>query len=219
MGYNLITFRDLKMERAKKPFLLLRHDVDFSLERSLTMANLEARENIRSTYFVLMTSPLYSLFSEEGIRALAALARNHEIGYHFDRSFLGDLSPEEGLRRELRILEHHIGNKIHAFAEHNPISSAASLKLRGYVNAYSLESIKYLSDSVQNWREGCFCLHLGQHDKIQVLVHPEWWTATGSERRKILNKMEHRMISNLRRLYRGTRRMHAQYLRRVVNLY
>ena len=46
--------------RKSKKFLILRHDVDFSLDYALQMAQKEAQNKIRSTYFILLHSPFYN---------------------------------------------------------------------------------------------------------------------------------------------------------------
>ena len=55
--------------------LLLRHDVDLSLDAALRMAEVEAAAGARATYFLMTGSVFYNLDSHEGERALAAAAR------------------------------------------------------------------------------------------------------------------------------------------------
>jgi hypothetical protein len=38
-----------------------------------------------------------------------------------------------------------------------------------------LEYLKYISDSRRNWRQECMCHHTGVDDKMQILLHLEWW--------------------------------------------
>jgi hypothetical protein len=38
-----------------------------------------------------------------------------------------------------------------------------------------LEYLKYISDSRRNRRQECMCHHIGVDDKMQILVHLEWW--------------------------------------------
>ena len=45
--------------------LLLRHDVDFSLEFAHKLASLEFNQDIRATYFLMLTSNMYNLVSSE----------------------------------------------------------------------------------------------------------------------------------------------------------
>ena len=38
-----------------------------------------------------------------------------------------------------------------------------------------LEYLKYISDRRRNRRQECMCHHIGVDDKMQILVHSEWW--------------------------------------------
>lgn len=49
--------------------LILRHDVDQSLEQSLKIAIIENRYNIKSTFFLWLSSPFYNIF-EKNIQIL-----------------------------------------------------------------------------------------------------------------------------------------------------
>ena len=48
---------------------------------------------------------------------------------------------------------------------------------------------KYLSDSVQYWRENCFCNHYNNFTKLQILTHPALWTDEGLSRSEILPRI------------------------------
>ena len=53
--------------------LLLRHDVDLSLDAALRMAELEADAGATATYFLMTESVFYNLASPEGVGAIARL--------------------------------------------------------------------------------------------------------------------------------------------------
>src|SRR6266487_6335764 len=57
-------FEDFPLSDISKRYLILRHDVDFSPEAALRMAQLEFKLGIRATYFLLFSSPSYNLLSE-----------------------------------------------------------------------------------------------------------------------------------------------------------
>ena len=46
---------------------------------------------------------------------------------------------------------------------------------------------KYLSDSGQFWREGCLCQNLNKYERLQVLIHPMWWSRDGLSRDEIMD--------------------------------
>ena len=53
--------------------LILRHDVDLSLDGALAVAEVEAEEGAWSTWFLMTRSVFYNLASPEGERAIARL--------------------------------------------------------------------------------------------------------------------------------------------------
>ena len=63
--------------------VLLRHDVDLSLDAALRMAELEAEAGATATYFLMTESVFYNLASSEGQSALERLrALGHGVGLH-----------------------------------------------------------------------------------------------------------------------------------------
>ena len=63
--------------------VILRHDVDLSLDAALRMAELEADAGARATYFLMTGSVFYNLGSHEGESAIARLRElGHRVGLH-----------------------------------------------------------------------------------------------------------------------------------------
>ena len=77
--------------------VILRHDVDTSLSQAVRLAELEAEEGVCSTWFVLLRTDFYNVFSRAGAEALERIrSLGHEIGLHFDEaSYVPALEPEE----------------------------------------------------------------------------------------------------------------------------
>ena len=67
-GYLFAPFGDAEilLESGNRPFILLRHDIDFDLEAAARMARIEQEEGLRATYFFLIRTLHYNLFSREG---------------------------------------------------------------------------------------------------------------------------------------------------------
>ncbi len=186
--YAFISFEEAAGEGAPDRYVLLRHDVDFSLENALPLAEREAELGIRATYFVLPHGP-YNLLGPPSFGQLRRiLDLGHHLGVHYDVGFYAahGLAPRESLLAEARLLEERFSTRVAVAAEHNPglVPRPTGLTTEPLHDAYAprfRSDIRYLSDSCQFWREGCFCHVLGERQapRIQVLVHPLWWSETG----------------------------------------
>ena len=187
-NYNTIFFTEYNTPGKN---LLLRHDVDISVHRAYRLAQIESEVNVCSTFFLWMHSPAYSLFEEEIYDIIHRIMDlGHDIGLHFDYGFyerrkFGRDKILEHLAIEKKILEDMFGLSITAFSFHDPSSKVliqyTDENYCGMINAYSQylkEHYDYCSDSNGYWRyrrlEDVLLKMSGE--KLQVLLHPEWWT-------------------------------------------
>src|SRR5690606_11748332 len=84
--YNVISYDHIKATHKKK--LLLRHDIDFSLDYAHMMAAIEAENNIQATYFIMLRSPVYNALSRHSATLLREIVKmGHLIGLHFDAGY------------------------------------------------------------------------------------------------------------------------------------
>ena len=87
---NLLLSNGLKITKNwhKKNYhnnVLLRHDIDFSLEHALKIAEFEFKKKINSTYFFMSSSNMYNLFSKKNIEIVKKIKKfGHKISLHFD---------------------------------------------------------------------------------------------------------------------------------------
>jgi len=100
-------------------------------------------------------------------------------------------NPVDIIRKEIEILEEHFKTSVSVISAHDPsVSKKFEIRLPdSIVDAYSKQYTmqrKYLSDSVQYWREGCFCKHYKNYDSMQVLTHPIWWTKDNKGLKEIM---------------------------------
>ncbi|NHX36811.1 MULTISPECIES: polysaccharide deacetylase family protein [Halolamina] len=163
--------------------ILLRHDVDLSLEKAVTMAEIEASEGVQSTYFILLTSQLYNVLhtkSRERISHIQSLG--HNIGLHFSTHQYYDRDPGEEqlveqIKDERRVLNIVTGSPIKAVSFHIPPEWILRRSFDGFVSTYEerfFSDIPYRGDSNQRWREDP-PFESGYPEKGQVLVHPGLW--------------------------------------------
>jgi hypothetical protein len=158
--------------------LLLRHDVDLSLDAAIRLAELEADAGAEATYFLMTRSVFYNLASDEGERVLARLRElGHRVGLHAVHPHL-DLD-----ERFDPVL-----------AWHNPDPDFMRAPVAGAVNVMQepwFDPDHYRSDSNQRWRNGCPHEELaaGQFEWLQLLTHPEIWAYPGATMRETMMAM------------------------------
>lgn len=93
-GYAFYTFEEWCDGKAHGRYVILRHDVDLKAQNSLTIAQIEAKMGIRSTFYFRI---IPQSNQPEIIGSIVNLG--HEIGYHYE-----DLSLFQG--DEVKAIEH-----------------------------------------------------------------------------------------------------------------
>jgi hypothetical protein len=171
-GYRF-TFFDHDPEPRE---LLIRHDVDLSLEAAVRMAELEADASARATYFLMTESVFYNLASAEGRETLARLRDlGHAVGLHA-------VWPRAELDERFDPI----------VAWHNPDPEFMREPVDGAVNVMQAPYADlYRSDSNQHWRQGCPHEELaaGAFERLQLLTHPEIWAYPGETMRETMLAM------------------------------
>jgi hypothetical protein len=171
------------------PHLILRHDVDFSLDAARTMAEQEAELGVRSTYFILLRTEFYNFLSHAGQTALSRIAAcGHTIGLHFDAALYPQGGIEEAIAKECGVLEQASNQPVTVVSFHRPTADriGAADRLAGRINAYGPRFVKamgYCSDSRGSWHHGPPLEHPAflAGTALQLLTHPIWWQAPALE--------------------------------------
>ena len=199
-GYRPAAFADAERLLADGTrFVLLRHDIDFDLSSALAMARIEAEMALFSTWFVLVRTEHYNLFSAEGSRIVAEiLGMGHRLGLHFDCAAYPSTGLAEmnaGCDKEARVLEDWFGVEMPVVSIHRPpafvIGNAESLtapRLHTYLPLFT-RRIHYLADSRGLWRYGepldSAAFLAGQ--PLHLLIHPIWWRESETPPAQTLN--------------------------------
>ena len=194
-NFNIIPFCEVSKEHGS--YLLLRHDVDASLEAALKMAKVEHDLGLRSTYFVLFSYRFYNLFERNDLATLKQISGlGHEIGLHYDvvtyESYGQDM--KETLENEIELLECLLGKKVFSIARHNVSFMTGEDPFKGiksYINAYDPELCEsYVSDSCRSWflKDLARLLDLN-YMKVQLLIHPFLWTEDVCKRDAVLERL------------------------------
>ena len=105
--------------------VLLRHDIDISLQSAVKMARFEHSMGVKATYFIRLNSTFYNPFSQHEFPLLQEIINlGHDIGLHFDPSFYQNAGLDllEGVRREKNALGSMLGQEVNAISQHRPFS-------------------------------------------------------------------------------------------------
>ena len=210
--FPLIGYAEYKQHER---FVIWRHDVEYCVPEMSVLAQIDADEGIKSTFFVQLHSELYNFWDADTVRQIKQwVGWGHQLGLHFDCGYYGDEifeRIEETIEFEKNLLEEIYGAQIRSFSYHNPNSE--SLKYQGdyagLVNAYNKDffhgPIAYVSDSNGRWREQTIrdVLTDPRMTKAQVNTHDTWWT---DERIPQIQKLEAAILNGARQKitnYRG----------------
>ena len=163
--------------------VILRHDIDNSIEKAVQLAEIEAKLGVKSTYFVLMTSDFYNPASKKSLEGLRKIQKlGHEIGLHFDEMAYDGLEDVvSAIRKEAHLLSDILGTPITTVSMHRPSQKTldANYEIPGMINSYGkvfFNDFKYLSDSRRRWREPVLdIIKSGQYDRLHILTHAIWY--------------------------------------------
>lgn len=189
---------DYKQALARERFILMRHDVEYSVERAYALSKVERSMDFTSTYFFQWTNNSYNILSRRNMDMIKDMhERGHNIGLHFALNGMTDM---EQIRRqivkEMDILSEMFGFEIDTFSIHRPSRDVLreNIKLPGKINAYQDEfftfaeqvtektpvKVKYMSDANHIWRYGYPNREtIAGYDKVQILTHPFAWCKQG----------------------------------------
>ena len=179
-------------------WILMRHDVEYSVERALALSKVEESMDFRSVFFFQWTNNSYNILSRKNRDILTEMhERGQQIGLHFALNGMTDMQiVRQRIRKEADMLSDMLGFPITAFSIHRPSPQVLreNIKLDGLLNAYQdnffvfnpeagpddSPEVKYLSDANHIWRYGYPDEKtIKAHKKIQILVHPFGWTKEG----------------------------------------
>jgi hypothetical protein len=194
---------DYQRALASESFIIMRHDIEFSVERAFALSCLEDSLDFTADYFFQWTNNSYNILSRRNTEMIKDMAkRGHRIGLHFALNGLTDMEEiRQQIRKEVEILSEMMGLEVRQFSIHRPSAEAlqANIKYPDIINAYQEEfftysadaahdqhlRIKYLSDANHIWRYGYPDQEtINSHDKLQILTHPFAWTEKGYDNRE-----------------------------------
>ena len=183
-------------------FCVLRHDIEFSIDRALTMARIEHDDlGVHSTYTVQLRNNTYNALSQKNIEAIQEIdAMGHYIGLHQNPPMMEDEELIDYIIKDIETLEHYYGFEVDRFAFHrcgsNPGILEKYVEVPDKINCYAKEffhyfnedkpeelRVHYLADSNHQWKYG-HPMHIDYSKypwRMQLLTHPFSWTENGYE--------------------------------------
>lgn len=212
-GFNLDHYFDILYRYIEKGYVILpnakvnrhihlRHDVDLSLAYALELAKEEQKRDISATYYIMLHSDLYNAQSPEGIEQIRDIRKlGHSIGLHIDT--------RTHLPNDFQTISLIVGERVGDWRKH-----LSNLTPEFVVPEPRPEGYKFISDSGMNWRETCFCNHIGKYDKMEILVHPAWWVVSPAGKR---NKFE--ILEDIQEECKGNVIYHFRQFRQLLEEY
>ena len=185
--YQISDYHNWKRLPRESRCAILRHDIDFDIRKALSLADVERNIGVNSTYFVLITSPMYNALSKESCEILKKIREmGHFIGLHYDETrYMQSLGSREeivnNIQKEIRILEEVLGFAVDTVSMHRPSRQVldADLSIPGVINSYGavyFSEFKYLSDSRKKWREPILdIISEGKFKRMHILTHAYWY--------------------------------------------
>jgi len=179
-------------------YVLMRHDIEYSVKRAYDLAKVESSLDFTSSYFFQWTNNSYNILSSRNISMLRDMhERGHIIGLHFALNGMTDMELiRKQIIKEMHMLSEMLGFEISQFSIHRPSSDVLkeNIKLPGIINTYQDEfftftesitsetklKVKYMSDANHKWRYGYPNKeNILSYDKVQILTHPFAWSRVG----------------------------------------
>ena len=203
-------------------FCVLRHDIEFSIDRALQMARIEHEDlNVHSTYTVQLRNNTYNALSQKNIEAIQEIeSMGHYIGLHQNPPQMSDDELVDYITKDIETLEHYYGFSVDRFAFHrcgsNPGILERYVEIPGKINCYAKEffhyfsgdkpeeiRVHYLADSNHDWKYG-HPFNIDYWDlpqKMQLLTHPYSWTERGYENisnfTKLIKERNEELLSDM----------------------
>lgn len=169
-------------------FLILRHDIEFSLRKAYRMAKIEASLGAQASFFVQLENNSYNPLSDENRWILREIdGMGHHIGLHYRQRGADCENEASRIKAQAKMLGAMIGVDIDRFSCHKPYGHYNQIEVDGMINAYGrwyfdrtddpkTASIKYISDSNLRWNYGYPDEETIKNNKrIQLLIHPYGW--------------------------------------------
>ncbi len=186
-GYFFCGFHEVNaLLVEKRPFVVLRHDIDINLRPAVEIARVEYEHGVQATYFVMLHSPLYNVLSSASAEILSQLYRyGHQVAAHIDLTVYDNdcarmLMDVEVLSKCYPYVNTELVS-LHSPLDLQRVPMASIPQLNSVYGVVMKGDVAYISDSTGRWRYGHPLDSEAFHARkpIQLLTHPIWWVQAG----------------------------------------
>jgi hypothetical protein len=202
---NFVDFADV--DKNTDNFCILRHDIEYSIDRALDMARFEADElGVTSTYCVQLRSNIYNAISNKNIDVMTEIkSLGHKIALHINPPLMDISDVREYISNDIKTLERHYEFEIDRFSFHIPKKEYLKpyIQIDNKINCYDRlffhyfdekkpKKLKviYLADSNHQWKYGHpLDFDFSKMKKLQLLTHPYSWTRNGFDNFKNISNL------------------------------
>ncbi|MDR0910252.1 MAG: hypothetical protein LBM77_10865 [Spirochaetaceae bacterium] len=163
--------------------VIFRHDVDFSVEAALDIAKIDKELGVTSTFFFLLNSDFYNIFSRRSYEQIAEIHRlGHCVALHLDKVFYE--IPSFAQRSHEIFCSWLTFSQKDIISIHRPGCLTPDNPLKNVMSTYDdrfVKDMRYFSDSGYKWREcPLTSKEFAEGHNIQLLLHPIWWVYDGN---------------------------------------
>ena len=194
----IVDFADITPKTEE--FCVIRHDIEFSIDRAAKLAEIEKQLGISTTYTVQLRNNTYNALSEKNIELIHYIkSLGHCIALHQNPPYMPKNDLKKYVLKDIETLEHYYGFEIDRYAFHRPKKEqlAMYLDIPGKINCYGKLyfhyfegekpyrgdlNVTYLADSNHQWKYGHpIAIDFNDVNKLQLNTHPFSWTEQGYE--------------------------------------
>ena len=181
------------MQNSSTSVYFLRHDIDFCVDSARDTAELEKNIGVSSTYFFMMSSNMYNVFSKRNQCLISEIKEmGHKISLHFDPTAYNTL---DAFHLEKNSFESLFGVNVDIVSIHRPgpFSDNNNISLFGVRHTYQdkfFKQMKYISDSGGVDPSNSVKDYLSDKEGkgLQLLLHPIWWQSKSKGATETLNE-------------------------------
>ena len=184
----LVDFANIKP--TDDSFFILRHDVEFSVEKAYEMAKIEHDSlGVKSSYFFQIRNYTYNVLAFKNIELIKKIqAMGHSIGLHANTGGLTNIMDIIALvKQDVAILQRVLDMPVDRFSFHRPSHDVLkqNIKIEGLINAYDplffhfynheppqCLNVHYFSDSEHQWKYGNPLSVLGFPERLRPAASP-----------------------------------------------